>query len=330
MNRASLNTGPATLFLGLALGLGLGLALAAGSACAQTYPNKAIKAVVAFAPGGIADGIGRLIGQKLSERLGQAVVIENRDGAAGTLAAKAVAAAAPDGYTLLVHTAAVAISASTSKDGFDPLAELVPIALVAWTPTIFAVSAAVPANTLQEYIKLKGGKFNYSSAGVGTPPHLTAEFLFKTLPGVDAVHVPFRGGAPAITAVLGGQVDMVATSMPPAVPHIKQGKMKALVVTSAKRSATLPDVPTAAEAGFAEFEDVSWVAFFAPAKTPAAVVQKLNAEINDALKQPDVKERLAAIGFEPTASTPAEFSVYMKREVAKWAKIVKTIGFTGN
>jgi len=165
---------------------------------------------------------------------------------------------------------------------------------------------------------------------VGTPPHLTAEFLFKTLKGVDAVHVPFRGGAPAITAVLGGQVDMVATSMPPAVPHIKQGKMKALIVTSPKRSATLPDVPTAAESGFADFEDVSWVAFFAPAKTPPAVVQKLNAEINEVLKLPDVKERLAGLGFDPAPSSSPEFAEYMKKEVAKWARIVKTIGFTGN
>lgn len=318
------------IFPNIALGVALAAVSATAIAQAQPYPNKSIRAIVAFAPGGIADGIGRLIGQNLTERMGQAVVIENRDGAAGTLAAKAVAAAPSDGYTLLVHTAAVAISASTSKDGFDPLTELVSVALVAWTPTIFAVSASVAANNLADYIKLKGGKFNYSSAGVGTPPHLTAEFLFKTMSGVDAVHVPFRGGAPAITAVLGGQVDMVATSMPPAVPHIKQGKMKALVVTSAKRSAILPDVPTAAESGFADFEDVSWVAFFAPAKTPAAIVQKLNAEINDALKQPDVRERLGAIGFEPTASTPAEFSEYMKKEVAKWAKIVKTIGFVAN
>jgi tripartite-type tricarboxylate transporter receptor subunit TctC len=246
------------------------------------------------------------------------------------LAAKTVAAAGADGYTLLVHTAAVAISASMSKDGLDTVNELVPVALIASTPTILAVSASVPANTLAEYIKLKGGKFSYSTAGVGTPPHLTAEFLFKTLNGVDGVHVPFRGGAPSILAVLAGQVDMVSTSMPPAVPHIKAGKMKALLVTSPKRSPTLPDVPTAAEAGFADFEDVSWVAFFAPAKTPAAVVQKLNAEINEVLKQPDVRERLTAIGFEPSPSSAAEFNTYMKKEVAKWAKIVKTIGFTGN
>ena len=314
---------------------GMWLAIASGvcvsgGALAQAYPSKPIRAIVAFAPGGIADGIGRLIGQKLTERMGQSVVVENRDGAAGTLAARAVAAASPDGYTLLVHTAAVAISPSVSKEGFDPLTELVAVAMVASTPTILAVSASVPANNLQEYIKLKGGKFNYSTAGVGTPPHLTAEFLFKTLKGVDAVHVPFRGGAPAITAVLGGQVDMVVTSMPPVVPHIKQGKMKALIVTSPKRSATLPDVPTAAESGFADFEDVSWVAFFAPARTPPAVVQKLNAEINEVLKLPDVKERLAGLGFDPTPSSSPEFAEYMKKEVAKWARIVKTIGFTGN
>lgn len=323
-------TRPVSLDLaGMLLAIASGLCVS-GGALAQAYPSKPIRAIVAFAPGGIADGIGRLIGQKLTERMGQSVVVENRDGAAGTLAARAVAAASPDGYTLLVHTAAVAISPSVSKEGFDPLTELVPVAMVASTPTILAVSSSVPANNLQEYIKLKGGKFNYSTAGVGTPPHLTAEFLFKTLKGVDAVHVPFRGGAPAITAVLGGQVDMVATSMPPAVPHIKQGKMKALIVTSPKRSATLPDVPTAAESGFADFEDVSWVAFFAPAKTPPAVVQKLNAEINEVLKLPDVKERLAGLGFDPAPSSSPEFAEYMKQEVAKWARIVKAIGFTGN
>jgi tripartite-type tricarboxylate transporter receptor subunit TctC len=324
MNRFSLGSGRAVLCAAV-------LSALAGNALAQqAYPNKPIRAMVAFAPGGIADGIGRLIGQKLTERMGQPVVIENRDGAAGMLAAKTVAAAGPDGYTLLVHTAAVAISASLSKDGLDTVSELVPVALVASTPTILAVSTSVPANTLAEYVKFKGGKFSYSTAGVGTPPHLTAEFLFKTMSGVDAVHVPFRGGAPSILAVLAGQVDMVSTSMPPAVPHIKAGKMKALLVTSPKRSPALPDVPTAAEAGFADFEDVSWVAFFAPAKTPAAVVQKLNAEINEVLKQPDVRERLTAIGFEPSPSSAAEFNAYMKKEVAKWAKIVKTIGFTGN
>jgi tripartite-type tricarboxylate transporter receptor subunit TctC len=328
MERSYRNTAGRLLALGLGLGLGLGLA--AGNAAAQAYPNKPIRAVVAFAPGGIADSIGRLIGQKLTERMGQSVVIENRDGAAGMLAAKAVAAASPDGYTLLVHTAAVAISASTSKDGAETVSELVPVALVASTPTIFAVSASVPANTLAEFIKYKGGKFSYSTAGVGTPPHLTAEFLFKTMKGVDAVHVPFRGGAPSITAVVAGQVDMVSTSMPPAVPLIKAGKMKALLATSPKRPPALPDVPTAAEAGFPDFEDVSWVAFFAPAKTPAAVVQKLNAEINEALKLPDVRERLTAIGFEPNMSSAPEFNAYMKKEVAKWAKIIKTIGFVPN
>lgn len=306
------------------------LVACAGLARAQSYPSKPIRIVVAFAPSGIADTIARLVGEKASERLGQPVIIENRPGAGGVVASKMVAAAPADGYVLLAHTAAIAISATTVKDGFDPLTQLVPVALVAWTPTILAVNASGPALNLQEYLRAKGGRVTYSSAGIGTPPHLTAEYLLKSVPGVDAVHVPYQGGPQAITAVLAQQTDIVSTSMPPAVAHIKQGKLRALVVASAKRVATLPDVPTVAESGLPEYEDLSWVAFFAPARTSAAVVQRLNAEINEALKQPELRERLTAIGFETTASTPEEFAQYMKNEVAKWARVVRATGFTGN
>ena len=311
-------------------GICLALSICVGTAHAQSYPSKPVHIVVAFAPGGIADNIARLVGQGLGERLRQSVVVENRAGAGGVIASKSVAAAAADGYTLLAHTAAIAISASTSTDGFDPTVSLVPVALVASTPTIFAVNGADPSKTLQEFIRSRGGRFNYSTAGVGTPPHLTAEYLFKSLSGLDAVHVPFSGGAPAMTAVLGQQVDMISGALPPLIPNIRQGKLRVLAVASARRAETLPDVPTVVEAGLPAFEDLAWVAFFAPAKTSPAVVEKINGEINEVVKQPEFRERLKAIGFETTTSSPADLVQYMKNEVAKWVKVAKATGFTGN
>ncbi len=293
------------------------------------YPSKPIRLVVAFAPGGIADTVARLVGQKLGDRLGQPIIVDNRGGAGGALAAKFVAATPSDGYTLLVHTAAIAVNAALARDaGNDAMADLVPIALAASTPTILVVHASSPAKDLREFIQLaKGKRVNYSSAGVGTTPHLTGDFLLRTLAGLDAQHVPFQGGAPAITAVLAQQIDLVSTSMPPAVPHIKQGKLKALVVTGAKRTPTLPDVPTVAELGFPEYEDLGWIAFFGPAKTSAGIVQRLNTEINEILKLPDVRERLTSTGFEPHAGNAADFAAYMTKEVDKWARVIKATGF---
>lgn len=304
--------------------------MAESSWCQESqYPNKSIRLVVAFAPGGIADTIARLVGQKLSDRFGHPMIVDNRGGAAGTVGAKFVAAAPPDGYTLLVHTAAIAVNAALARDtGIDAMAEFVPIALAASTPTILVVHASSPAKDLREFIQLaKGKRVNYASAGVGTTPHLTGDFLLRSLAGLDAQHVPFQGGAPAITAVLAQQIEMVSTSMPPAVPHIKQGKLKALVVTGPRRVSTLPDVPTVAELGFPEYEDLGWIAFFAPAKTSAAIAQKLNAEINEALRQSDVKERLIATGFEPNTTSPTEFAAYVAKEVDKWARVIKATGF---
>ena len=307
-------------------------ALLSGPASAQPpFPAKTIRFVVAFAPGGIADTIGRTIGQKLTDRVGQPIVVENRSGAGGMLAAKLVAAAQPDGYTLLVTTTAIAVNASASKEAVDPVVELTPVALAASTPTIFAVHGSVKAKSLMEYVRgAKGSRFTYSSAGVGTTQHLTGEYLFKALPGLEATHVPFQGGAPVNTAVVARQVDMASTTLPTAFAYIRQGAMRVLAVASHTRMRLLPEVPTLAESGFPDFEDRSWIAFFAPANTPAAIVQLLNSEINQTLRQPEVTERLSTIGLDPQTLSQGEFAEYVRNEVAKWGEIIKTTGITPN
>jgi tripartite-type tricarboxylate transporter receptor subunit TctC len=307
------------------------LLLSAPPASAQNYPSRPIRVVVAFGPGGIADTIARLIGQKLSDRYGQQVVVDNRPGAGGTVGAKLVVGANPDGYTLLVVTAAVTVNASAAKEAVDPRTELTPVALTASTPTIFAVHRSVTARSLMDYLRgTKGGRFTYSTAGVGTTEHLTSEYLFKAIAGLDATHVPFQGGAAPVTAVAGQQVDLTTTTVPTAFPLIKQGLLRVMAVASRKRISVLPEVPTLGESGFPDFENASWIAYFAPAKTPPAIVQGLNTEINNALRQPDVRERLAALGFDAHASSRAEFAEYVKSEVEKWAKVIKTTGITLN
>ena len=298
--------------------------LANPASAQQPYPHKPLRLVVAFAPGGIADTIGRLVAQKLNDRFGQPIVVDNRASAGGIVGAKLVAAAAPDGYTLLVITAAIAVNAVASKDAVDPRSELTPIALAASAPTIFAVHRSVTAKNLMEYLRsVKGGRFTYSTAGVGTTEHLTSEYVFKVVTGLDATHVPFQGGIAPVTAVIGQQVDLTTTTVPTAFQFIKDGRLRVLAVASHQRIAALPDVPTLAEAGFPDFENASWIAFFAPAKAPAAVVRTLNTEINNALRQSDVRERLAMLGFDPHTSSQTEFADYVKTEIAKWGKVVR-------
>ena len=314
------------------LGFAIAVSVLSPIASAQeAYPAKPVRVVVAFAPGGFADGVARLIGQKLSERLGQPVVIDNRGGAGGNIAAKLVAAAASDGYTLLVNTAAMSINVSLYKNpGYD-FRNFVPVALTGSTPGLFAVHASNPANTLQDLIRSARAKgLNYATAGVGSSSHLAGDYLFRSLAGLNATHVPFQGGGPAVTAALANQVEVLSLSMPPVVPHIKGGRLKGLAVSSLKRVAALPDVPTVTEGGFANFEERSWVGYFAPAGTPAAIVKKLNSEINQALGMTDVRARLDALGLEPQPGTAAEFSTYVKTEIAKWAQIVKTAGVTAD
>ena len=301
----------------------------AASAGAQQYPTKPVRVVVAFAAGGFADGVARIVGLKLSERLGQPVVIDNRGGAGGNIAARIAAGAPADGYTLLVNTAAMSINVSLYRDpGYD-FKQFAPVALVGSTPGLFAIHASNPANTLQDLIRTaKGKRLTYATAGIGSSSHLAGDHLFRTLAGLDATHVPFQGGGPAVTAALAQQVEVLSLSMPPVVPHIQGKRLKGLGVSSLKRVAALPDVPTVTEAGFAGFEERSWVGFFAPAGTPAAIVKKLNDEINQIVGLPDVKARLDALGLEPEPRTSAEFGSYIWAEVAKWGKMVKSAGIT--
>ena len=298
---------------------------------AQAYPARPVRVVIAFGPGGIADTIGRLVGQKLNDRFGQPIVRDNRPGAGGALAAKLVSGATPDGYTLLVTTTAITVNATAVKDAVDPRTQLVAVAITASAPTIFVVHRSVGAKTLLEYVRTtKKGRFNYGTAGVGTTEHLTSEYIFKAVPGLEPTHVPYQGGVAPVAAVAGQQVDMATTTIPTASTFIKQGTLRVLAVASRKRVPALPDVPTLAEAGFADFENASWIAFFAPAKTPAGVVKSLNAEINNALRQADVTDRLTALGFDIQTRTQPEFAEFVKSEVEKWVRVIQATGITPN
>ena len=315
--------------------LGLAIAVSVLSPLAsaqQAYPTKPVRVVVAFAVGGFADGVARLIGLKLSERLGQPVVVDNRGGAGGNIATRIVAAAPSDGYTLLVNTAAISINASLYRNpGFDIYQDFVPVALTGSTPGLFAVHASNPAGSLQDLIRsAKGKSLTYATAGVGSSSHLAGDYLFRSLAGLNAIHVPFQGGGPATAAALANQVEVLSLSMPPVVPHIKSGRLKGLAISSLSRVAALPDVPTVTEAGFPGFEERSWVGYFAPARTPAAIVKRLNGEINPILALADVKARLDAMGLETKPGSPEAFAAYLRTEVAKWAKIVKTTGITAD
>jgi tripartite-type tricarboxylate transporter receptor subunit TctC len=312
----------------LATGALIATSLAAPAA-AQTYPSQNVNMIVAFPAGGLADIIGRLVSSKLEARLKQGFVVENRGGAGGNLAAKAVAGAAPDGYTLLVTTSGLAANLTASKNrGFEQ-SDLKPVAFIAISPDVLAVHPSNPAKDLKEFIaNAKTKSFTYGSAGAGTGPQIGAEYFFKEVAKVNYVHVPFQGGAPAITAVLGNHVDALVLTLPPTVPQIVQGKMRGLGVASEKRNSAIPNVPTYGEMGFPGVFSGSWVAVFAPGKTPDTVVTRLNAEINTAMKEPDALEKLKQSGFDPLAKNPAETDAYFKSEVASWAKMVNAVGFS--
>ena len=307
----------------------LGAAAFTQPGLAQTYPAQNITVIVAFPAGGLADTIGRLVSTKLADRLKQSVVVENRGGAGGNIAAKAVAGAAPDGYTLLATTSGLAANLTASKNrGFEQ-GDLRPIAFVAFSPDVIAVHPSNPAKNLKEFIaNAKEKSFSYGSAGAGTGPQIGAEYFFKEVAKVKYVHVPFQGGAPAITATLGNHVDALVLTLPPTTPHIRSGALRGIGVASDKRNSAIPDVPTYGEMGYPNVYSGSWVGFFAPGKTPDAVVEKLNAEINALMKEPDSLERLAKAGFDPVVKTLAEANAYYKSEVESWGKMVNSIGFS--
>jgi tripartite-type tricarboxylate transporter receptor subunit TctC len=310
----------------------LGAALLAGlapQARAQTYPSQNVTIAVAFAAGGIADVVARLVGQKLSERLGQTVVIENRGGAGGNLAARFVSIAAADGYTLLATTTALAVNETASKNKGFSTDDLIAVAIVAISPDVLAVHPSNPAKDLREFINTaKEKSFTYGSAGVGTGPHIGAEYFFREVAKVKSVHVPFTGGAPAVAAAVGNHVDAIVLTLPTVTPQINQGTLRGLGLASATRNASVPNVPIYGEMGFPDVLSGSWVGFFAPAKTPEAVIAKLNANINDIVKSPEAQQKLKSIGFDPIIKTHDEAAAYFKSEVATWGKMTKAIGFS--
>jgi tripartite-type tricarboxylate transporter receptor subunit TctC len=312
--------------------LSLALAMCCGCtavARAQNiYPNKPVKFVVAFAPGGPADIIARLLGQRLSESLGQPVVVENKAGAGGNVASSLVAKAPADGYTLMLNTSSFAVNASLTKNpGFDAEKDFVLASVVASSPNLLVAYPGLKPKNLQDLMtEAKSGKLNYGTAGAGTTPHLTAEYLFKVLGKVNVTHIPFQGAGPALAATMGGQIEMASVALPAAVEMVKGGKVRGLAVTSAKRVASMPEVPTVAESGFPGFEDYTWVGVFAPTKTPPELVSFLNIEIGKILRTPDFQLKLAGVGFEPVGGTPKEASDYLKSEITKWSKIIKETG----
>jgi len=297
---------------------------------ADSYPAKPIRFVVAFPPGGGTDIIARSIAQKLAERLAQHVVVDNRPGAGGNIGTDIVAKSAPDGYTILMGSAGpLAINASLfAKMSFDPIKDLAPVTLAASTPNVLVVHPSLPARTVKELIALarsRPGEINFASSGHGTPAHLAGE-LFDSMTGVKLVHVPYKGAAPALADLLGGQVQLMFSTMPPALPHVKDGKLRALAVTSRKRSPAAPELPTIDEAALPGFEAITWHGVVAPAGTPAAIIARLNREIVAILHLPEVVERLSGQGTEALGSTPEEFASYIKSESVKWAKVVRESG----
>lgn len=312
------------LLAGLAASALLGVT---GPVMAQDYPNKVIKLIVPYPPGGATDVIGRVMAQKLSGALGQQVIVDNRAGAAGSIGAAAVAAAAPDGYTLLMGAmTSHSISAVLYKKvvNFDMDKSFAPVAIVGSVPLLFVVNPSIKANTLAEFITLaksKPGKLSFASAGNGSPQHLAGE-MFQRMAGVQMLHVPYKGSGPAMTDLMGGQVDSMIETAPAAQAHIKGGKLRALAAASAQRVATLPEVPTATEAGLKGFEVSSMFGIAAPAGTPTAVIGKLNLALKAILGQQDVKDSLLAQGVIASYTTPEEATVALHNESAKWAKVI--------
>jgi tripartite-type tricarboxylate transporter receptor subunit TctC len=309
---------------------GLLLVVLGGPAMAQAWPSKPIKWIVPFAAGGTTDILARTVGEKLAVALGQPVIIENKPGAGGGLGADFVAKSAPDGYTLLGGTISThAINASLYKDlPYDPVRDFVPITLIARVPNMLVVNNDVPAKNVAELIvmmKKNPGKYTFASSGNGTSQHLSGE-LFKNIAGVDMQHIPYKGSPPALQDVMGGSVTMTFDNITTAWPLAKGGKLRALGVTTAKRSPVAPEVPTLAEAGLAGYEIGSWQGVFAPAGTPPDIVKRLNTEMVRIINLPEVKDKLLALGAEPVGNSSEEFTAFVKAEVVKWGDVVKKSG----
>ena len=292
------------------------------------WPSKTIRILAAGAAGGPIDVMSRLVGQKLSEQLGQSVVIDNRAGGGGTIATRIAVSATPDGHTLLCNSSQYVVGVSLYKEpGYNAFKDFAPIINAGTSPNIIFVNPGTAAKNLTELIALgKKQKLQYGSAGAGSTPHLTGERLLKLLAGLDIQHVPYSSAMPAVLATVSGQVPIGLTAMPPSIPLVKAGKIRAVAVTSPQRMPSLPDVGTVAEQGFPGYEDYTWIAYFAPTGTPRAVVDRLNKSIGAIVTAPESRERLSVLGFDPVNNTPEQFTAYIKIEVAKWAKVIKESG----
>jgi tripartite-type tricarboxylate transporter receptor subunit TctC len=302
------------------------VAIGAAPATAQTYPAHAVRAIVAFAPGGVTDTFARLTAQKLSENLGQQFYVDNVPGATGNIGTALAAKAAPDGYTLLFAFSSYVVNPTLfDKVPYDPDKDFDPVTLAVTSTTVLTVNPMVPATSVKELVdlvKANPGKFSYSTAGAGTQAHLTGE-QFRVLLGLDLVHVPYNGGAPAIMAVVGGHTPIGFTSPAASIPQIKQGNVRALAVTGDARSQIMPDVPTMAEAGYPQIVGESWVGVLVPAGTPKDIIGLLRREIARIIAVPDMKARLAELGYDTVASTPDAFAARIKTEIATWAQVIR-------
>ncbi len=310
--------------------LAAALAIAPLGAAAQAYPTKAVTIIVPFAAGGTTDILARVVGQALTQELGQSVIVDNRAGAGGNIGGALAAKSAADGHTLFMGTVGThAINAALYKKmPFDPVKDFVPLTRVAMVPNLLVAHPSKPYKNVKElvaYAKANPRRVNFGSSGAGSSIHLSGE-LFNAMAKVEMVHVPYKGSAPAVSDLIGGQIDIMFDNMPSAIQHVRAGRLKALAVTTAKRSPELPDVPTIAEAGVPGYEATSWFGMFAPAGTPAPVVAKLNAALLKVLADPEVKKKLAEQGAEPHGEKPEQFAAFIRAEADKWSQVVKQSG----
>jgi tripartite-type tricarboxylate transporter receptor subunit TctC len=306
------------------------LCAAATQVVAQTYPSKPLKMIIPYPPGGGNDTLGRLFAAKLGERIGQPVVVENRPGAGTIIGTEAAAKSPPDGYTILLSSIAThALSPNLyAKVPYDPIRDFAPITLLGIAPTVLVVPADLPAKDLAELVaaaKAKPGGLGYASGGNGTPPHINGE-VFKSVAGVDLLHVPYKGGGPALVDLMAGRVQVMLDTAASAMPHVRSGKLRALAITGAKRSPEYPDIPTFAEAGLPGYDTNAWYSVHAPAGTPPEVVRRLNAELVASLKEPDVQARFKQLTTEPVGNSPEEFAAFVKAELDKYARVIKGAG----
>jgi len=309
---------------------GASLAALAGPSAAQTYPSRPIRFVVPFAAGaGVLDIMARIVSQHLGTGIGQQVVVDNRPGAGGNVGAEIAAKAAPDGYTMLMGNTALVVSPYLfAKLPFDPLTDFVPVTQVNSAPLLLVVHPSLPVKSVAElvaYAKARPGQLNYGSGGIGTTPFLATE-LFKSLAGIDVVHVPYKGGAPALADLVAGQLSFMIENVPGTLPLVKDGKLRALAITSRQRLALVPEVPTMIEAGVAGYEMIGWNGIFLPKGTPAEITTRLSTDLVKVLGSAEMKEQLGKLGAEPVGSTPQQFGAFVQAESQRWGKIIKDLG----